>query len=119
MDVKEKLYDLTFLKSIAGDDIDGLKDLIGKFLINTPNEIADLENALNAQDRSLAAKIAHKLKGNVKFFHIKHIFEPLREIENTCADEELSVDFAVFKNQLEDIKKVYLDVFTDLKEEIA
>ena len=119
MDVKEKLYDLTFLKSIAGDDIEGLKDLIGKFLNSTPTEIADLEKAVDTQDRPLTARIAHKLKGNVKFFHIKNIFEPLREMENTCGDEDISVDFAVFKHQLQDIKRIYADVFEDLKQDIA
>jgi HPt (histidine-containing phosphotransfer) domain-containing protein len=119
MHVKEKLYDLTFLKTIAGDDEEGLKDIVSKFLNNTPSEINQLEEAICDENRTLTAGMAHKLKANVKFFHIQHVFEILRGMENTCNDDQANVSFPLYQQQMNNIRRIYTEVFEDLREEIA
>ena len=115
--MEEKLYDLTFLKTIAGDDLEGLRDIINKFLKSTPDELDLLEDAIDNKNRSLTAGYAHKLKANVKFFHIKNIFEKLREIENQCSDETIEVDFNIFKDNIRQIRTTYQQVFQELSME--
>ncbi len=113
--MEDKLYDLTFLKTIAGDDDDGLRDIISKFLKSTPEDLNSLKFAIDNNNRKVTAGFAHKLKANVKFFHIKYIFEKLREIEIQCSDENDIIDFNLFKEKVNEIQGVYTKVFEELK----
>ncbi|MBC8110690.1 MAG: hypothetical protein H7Y04_06480 [Verrucomicrobia bacterium] len=119
MDVKEKRYDLTFLKMIAGNDEDGLKEIIEKFIINTPPEIILLEQAILDKDCKSTEGYAHKLKSNARFFHIGNLAIMLRDMETACANDGENVNFELFISQIAELKSVYAEVFEDLKQEIA
>jgi HPt (histidine-containing phosphotransfer) domain-containing protein len=115
--VKEKLYDLTFLRTIAGDDLEGLRDILEKFISNTPSELQSLEDALVNCDRRQTVTAAHKLKANARFFHITPLYERLREIENTATDENQAFDFHQYLGQMQEIKKIYQIVFDDIQQD--
>jgi HPt (histidine-containing phosphotransfer) domain-containing protein len=58
------MLDMTQLRSIIGEDIHILEELIDAFLHNTPDRLADLRRALIAGDAKSFEHVAHTLKGS-------------------------------------------------------
>jgi len=84
-----------------------LQGLVSGFIKITYNEIKDLEDALNAGDMDVAARIGHNLKGSALNYGFSQLGVIGLRIE-TCAalnkPEEVQVELEVLKDYVERVE---------------
>jgi len=68
LETADQNFDLSLLLEIADGSDEFLVESIDMFLIQTPELMGQIYNAIVAQDRTLLATSAHKLKPNLGFF---------------------------------------------------
>ena len=76
--------DLAFLYEIADGSDEFIVDSIGMFLDQTPQLLASITSAINAQDWVVAAQASHKLKPNLGFFGMPWCQATIQEVEIAC-----------------------------------
>ncbi|AMR32087.1 hypothetical protein A0256_11980 [Mucilaginibacter sp. PAMC 26640] len=79
--------DLAFLYEIADGSDEFIVDSIGMFLDQTPQLLASINTAINAQDWVTAAQAAHKLKPNLGFFGMPWSQATIQDVEIACKTE--------------------------------
>ncbi|QHT67014.1 response regulator [Rhodocytophaga rosea] len=115
---KDKLFDLTFLKNIAGDDLVELQDIIEKFIEKFPSDIALMEQALANKEFKTMSSAAHKLKANIKFFGIEKLYPAIEWIEKAGQSEESYIDVHALSHHIQFIRQTSEKVITGLKQEL-
>ncbi len=108
------LIDLT-----KGDD-DFIREMLGIFIKNTPEAIANLQLSLKSEDFSSVSAGAHKLKSSIQILGDSELHELIRKIENNSKsgiksneliemieklNHELNSLISWMKKRLEDPKK--------------
>lgn len=81
------LIDLTYLKTVMEEDIEGQIQSIQSFLSQTPILLADLHQALVAKDYPLSAKSAHKIKSSLLLVGMHSTREEMIHLEQMCKQE--------------------------------
>ncbi len=109
----EDLYDLSMLEEM--DDNEYLLEILAALLDESPKDIKELKEALQAGKTDIVAKRAHKLKSSAGVIQAERLTALLTEIENTgkagSVTNELSslVDDAVFEySRIERSLKLYV-----------
>jgi signal transduction histidine kinase/CheY-like chemotaxis protein len=115
---EEKLFDLTFLKNIAGDDLAELHDIIEKFIEKFPSDIAQMQQALATKQYKAMASCAHKLKANIKFFGIEKLYPAVEWIEQAGQSEEVYIDFHALAHHVQLICQTSELIIAGLKREL-
>jgi CheY-like chemotaxis protein len=115
---QEKLFDLTFLKNIAGDDLAELHDIIEKFIEKFPSDIAHMEQALAIGDFKAMSRHAHKLKANIKFFGIEKLYPAIEWIEKAGYADEVYIDMHALSHHINLIHQTSEKVIAGLKQEL-
>ena len=93
------------LARIGGDKM-LLSQMIKTFLRDTPKRIASLQKALQCEDASEVAMLAHALKGSVGIFLAQHAHDRAQELETLGRKPELSAAKPVFAALKEEIAKL-------------
>jgi CheY-like chemotaxis protein/HPt (histidine-containing phosphotransfer) domain-containing protein len=114
----EKLFDLTFLKNIAGDDLVELHDIIEKFIEKFPSDIAHMEKALENKEFKTMSGYAHKLKANIKFFGIEKLYPAIEWIEKAGQSDEGYIDIHALSHHIQLIRQISGKVIIGLKKEL-
>ncbi|WP_067518745.1 Hpt domain-containing protein [Endozoicomonas ascidiicola] len=57
------MLNLDYLKQIADGDVEQVKELLTTFFLVTQEDLVNLKTAINNQQDSLVASIAHRIKG--------------------------------------------------------
>jgi PAS domain S-box-containing protein len=78
---KIKLYDLSYLKTISGDNGEFIREMVQTFVQSVPVLLADLENAMNHSDWSKVSRIAHQIKPSLTLMGIHQLKESVIQIE--------------------------------------
>ncbi|MDH5367232.1 MAG: ATP-binding protein [Cyclobacteriaceae bacterium] len=106
-----KFIDLTYLKSMSGNDMNFIKEMIMLFLEQTPKIIAELKHSLDNNNWVELKKIAHKAKPTMVFFGLKKLQKILSQLEksNTTKIDILSTREKI--NEIEtDFKKISIEL---------
>lgn len=85
MDSK-KLFDLTNLAEMLGDDKKAILQMVKIFLQATPESLNELNKCYEKNDLQGVSKLAHKLKSSVDIFAVKDIKQEIRRLENNTRD---------------------------------
>src|ERR1700749_1209351 len=94
LETSDQYFDLSFLLEIADGSTEFIVESIDMFLHQTPELMTAIYDAIRAQDRTVLAASAHKLKPNLGFFGM-HIAQALmQEIETMTKGGE---DFAAIE----------------------
>ena len=82
------LYDLSMVRSVSGGDEAFIKKMVQLFIDTVPPGLADLQEALTAQQWQRMGKIAHKLKSTIDSMGIAVLRDDIRLIENNGKHEK-------------------------------
>jgi HPt (histidine-containing phosphotransfer) domain-containing protein len=82
--IPEQDLDLDFLYEIADGSDEFIVDSITMFLDQTPQLLASITAAIDAQDWVVAAQASHKLKPNLGFFGMPWSQATIQEVEIAC-----------------------------------
>ncbi|MCF8367887.1 MAG: Hpt domain-containing protein [Bacteroidales bacterium] len=85
MDSK-RLFDLTNLTEMLGDDKKAILQMVKIFLQATPESLNELNRCYEKNDLQGVSKLAHKLKSSIDIFSIKDIKQDIRRLENNTRD---------------------------------
>jgi len=107
-------YTLDKINEMADGDEDFILSIIGVFLEEVPQDLADLEEAIAAGDLENSYKLAHKLKPNMDILGMEEARVAALEIE-TIGKNNGSIDEirARFPRLKEDISQVVSELKTD------
>jgi histidine phosphotransfer protein HptB len=99
------------LRSLSPDDDSFVRELIGVFLSDTPERIAELRRALESGDASLFVRAAHSIKGsssNLGASRLRAVAERLEHSSRTAGLAgltpglgDLEAEFATARTELE------------------
>ncbi|MCB0806264.1 MAG: Hpt domain-containing protein [Saprospiraceae bacterium] len=82
----KKLFDLTNLNEMLGDDKKAILQMVKIFLQATPESLNELNKCYQKNDLQGVSKLAHKLKSSVDIFAIVDIKQDIRRLENNTRD---------------------------------
>lgn len=95
----EKLYNLSLLREMAGDDEEFITEMVHLFAQNTQKEINRFYEAAENGNWDLMQKTAHSLKPNINTYGIKDMFPLIQEIELLCKTQEAKLQEVLEKFQ--------------------
>ncbi|WP_448697330.1 Hpt domain-containing protein [Mucilaginibacter sp. AW1-3] len=91
LELSDQYFDLSFLLEIADGSNEFIVESIDMFLVQTPELMWAIYNAIRAEDRTALAQSAHKLKPNLGFFGMLTAQAMMQEIEGmTKAGDDLA-----------------------------
>ncbi len=96
------------LKSTTGADF--INELIDAFLADSPQQISEMESALQAGDIERFRRAAHSLKSNAASFGAKKLSALALELEAMARDNNLVID-----DRLETLRAAYQQAAGELQ----
>lgn len=107
--------DLSYLREMSGDSTEFMIEMLDAFLKQTPIYMADLENAILAEDWKLTSECAHKIKPTFFYVGREDAKEHMQEMERNTRElvnlDKIPANFleikefvAVLFKQLEEAK---------------
>jgi len=83
MEATQKLYDLTMVESISGGDQGFIKKMVQLFVDTMPQNISELQSALQQENWEMVGKHAHKMKSTIDSMGITLLKEDIRAVESS------------------------------------
>ena len=83
MDATQKLYDLTMVESISGGDQGFIKKMLQLFIDTMPQNVGELQSALQQENWEMVGKHAHKMKSTIDSMGISELKEDIRAVESS------------------------------------
>ncbi len=109
MDNQNKIYDLSYLSDLYGNDKEAVKHSISVLLETLPEDIKKLENAYYKKDWKAFFKAGHKLKTPVRMLRIGNIFRTMEDmVEATRGGKKTS-----------DVDDMFMQILPILKEALV
>lgn len=109
-----KLYNLSYLAEVLGNDTEVMTDLIKIFVDNTPNDLHDLNLAFQAEDLERFAALAHKMKSSLATLRIDSLKEIMLSIDKPYKATEIKNELPAIVEKINSTLEV---VFKQLKED--
>ncbi len=81
VEAKEKLFDLTYLKTISGDNHEFIREMIETFIQSVPILLNDLDEAISNSEWVKISRIAHQIKPSLSLMGIHQLKESVIQIE--------------------------------------
>ena len=107
MIAEPKIFDLSFLEEM--DDKNFLKQVIGLYLEDTPQDLTEMKEALLIPEPDTIAKKAHKLKSSTGMLQANKLFDILEETENLAKEGQVTTELnelmAQAQNEFDALKK--------------
>ena len=82
MEATHKLYDLTMVESISGGDQGFIKKMLQLFIDTMPQNVGELQSALQQENWEMVGKHAHKMKSTIDSMGISSLKEDIRAVES-------------------------------------
>jgi HPt (histidine-containing phosphotransfer) domain-containing protein len=102
------------LESVGGD-LEFLEELLGDYFDDSPNQLSEMQRALNEGDAERFRRAAHSLKSNSANFGARKLADSCRELEEMGKSATLSgagdvlarakLEYEEAKNALKDVVK--------------
>ena len=100
----EIVFDKDKALNIIGGDEEFLREIVEIFLIDVPQQVSEIENAVNSRNGEALEKLSHKLKGAVSNFG-----------ENATFKTALKLETIGKENMLDDVDEIYGTLVNDLE----
>ena len=114
--MKKQFNPLRKLIDLTDGDEDFIREMLGIFIKNTPEAIANINSALMEKEYSSLSAHAHKLKSSIQILGDDDLYELIRKLENTANNAADSKDLKVLIDRL--TKELNL-LITWMKERLA
>jgi HPt (histidine-containing phosphotransfer) domain-containing protein len=111
--------DLSLLQGMVGEDSPALREIVQKFIRDTPAELDRLERAVAAYDLPAIGAQAHRLKSQVKLFGLDGAAGPLHQLEEIGKGKLPPANPAVLQQHAEEVKAVYEGATRELSRKYA
>jgi len=112
LELSDQNFDLAFLLEIADGSTEFIVESIDMFLVQTPDLMWAIYNAIKAGDRTLIAQSAHKLKPNLGFFGMLTGQSMMQEIEAMAKGD---ADFAAIEAKFVTVRGIIAPTIDKLK----
>ena len=106
-----------FDEKIALEKVDGnpelMRELFAMMISELPNSIAELENALQGNDKDAKWNIAHKLTGSTAYCGVPALQASSRALEQSIKNEldDIASRFAEVRRDVENVIRFHQDNF--------
>lgn len=110
------IYSLDKINAMAEGDEDFVLSIIGVFLEEVPQDLADLESAIEGGDIESSYKLAHKLKPNMDILGLEQARVMALEIE-TIGKNEGSIE--EIRARFPQLKQDVLQAMTELQNDFG
>jgi HPt (histidine-containing phosphotransfer) domain-containing protein len=101
---QSSLIDLAYLKELSMGDSAFEREIIKQFIIQVPQELEDLSQAIEEQDRQKMKSIAHGMKSSVAYVGLKDILHPyLHHIELAVVEEHAA---SLYQDDYQHVKTI-------------
>ena len=108
------IYNLDKINEMAAGDQDFVESVISVFLEEVPQDLEDLEQAIEKGDHENVYKLAHKIKPNVDLLGMEQTRATALEIETLGKSEE---NMSEIESKFPLLKKDVLQVVAELKKD--
>ncbi|HVK96357.1 MAG TPA: ATP-binding protein [Flavisolibacter sp.] len=102
--VQTSKINLNYLHQLSGNDAEFERELLEQFLIQTPDELNKLEQAIEQKDFDRVKKVAHTMKSTVGYIGLTDELYPyLQNLEENAHSEiidKMSADFQYINSKL-------------------
>ena len=85
--MKEKITNLSYLKSICENDSNFIKEMIETFLEMTPGLLNDMKQYAQDEKWHELAKKAHQMKPSLQFIGINDTRKSIIKLEDSCSNK--------------------------------
>jgi HPt (histidine-containing phosphotransfer) domain-containing protein len=82
MEATQKLYDLTMVESISGGDQSFIRKMVQLFIDTMPQNVSELQSALQQENWEMVGKQAHKMKSTIDSMGIDLLKDDIRAVES-------------------------------------
>lgn len=82
------LYDLSTIRSISGGDEGFVMKMVALFIETVPQNVNELNAALDAENWDMVSKMAHKLKSTLDSMGIISVKQDIRTVEQNAKNKE-------------------------------
>ena len=110
------IYNLDKIEEMADGDEDFILSVISVFLDEVPQDLADLEKAIDKKDYKNVYQLAHKIKPNVDLLGMEQTRANALEIETLGKNEANSQQI---EERFPMLKKDVLQVIAELKKDFG
>ena len=110
------IYNLDKIQEMAEGDDDFVLSVISVFLDEVPQDLADLEKAIDRKDYNNVYQLAHKIKPNVDLLGMEQTRATALEIETLGKNEANSKQI---EERFPMLKKDVLQVISELKKDFG
>lgn len=105
--------DLSYLKSLVGDDPEVLREMLGIFCEDVPKYLANFQAAEESGDWESLARVAHSLKSSLGFtgrMDMVDMAELLQHQKTPTTDPQVLATIAKFKVEADGIVKEFQNI---------
>ncbi|MFY0482927.1 ATP-binding protein [Flavobacterium sp. PLA-1-15] len=88
---KEQAIDFSYLEELSDGNQEFIKEMIELFLNKIPEDLQELEAAIEAKDHNSIKGIAHTMRSSLSIFRLEDLFEHLDPIEKEAIDSSFSM----------------------------
>lgn len=83
-----KLYDLSTIRTVSGDDEEFVKKMIYLFIETVPANLKELNVSVESENWDMVSKMAHKLKSTLDSMGIHSVKQDIRTVEHNAKRKE-------------------------------
>lgn len=118
----EQPLDLSYLRDMSGDSAEFMIEMLDAFQKQTPIYMADLENAIEAENWKATSECAHKMKPTFYYVGREDVRDHMQEIERNARElkdiESIPVAFSEAKNFVGILNKQLDEAREELKKRL-
>jgi HPt (histidine-containing phosphotransfer) domain-containing protein len=118
----EQPLDLSYLRDMSGDSAEFMIEMLDAFQKQTPIYMADLENAIEAENWKATSECAHKMKPTFYYVGREDVRDHMQEIERNARElkdiENIPAAFAEAKNFVGILNKQLDEAREELKKRL-
>lgn len=113
VNVTKRKIDFSYLNEMALGNPNFIQEMINLFIEKIPNQVIQLQQAVNKNDNDNVKKLAHNMKSSLDIFMLKDLTNSLSIIEEEAELEKLSIET---KEKMDSLSIEIAEVVKTLKE---
>ncbi|RZK58179.1 MAG: Hpt domain-containing protein [Pedobacter sp.] len=118
----EQPLDLSYLREMSGDSAEFMIEMLDAFEKQTPIYMADLQNAIEAENWKATSECAHKMKPTFYYVGREDARDHMQDIERNARElkdiENIPIAFAEAENFVQILYKQLDDAREELKKRL-
>jgi len=98
-----RLYDLSMVQSVSGGDEGFIQRMVSLFIDTVPQNVLELQKAIQEENWEQVGKTAHKLKSTIDSMGIKSIRQEIRTVEANARQKESLQDIPSLAGHIDSV----------------